>query len=259
LDSTNPNSGCDLSKFKLQLARFNRFYDGSKQRDVLDCFTSILDILHAGTKENLITDSINKDDDQCIYSLTQHLFCYTFKQTLQCAACRYLNTSYDQSQLLLLYPTDDTDIKNLLDSYMFPNFKKICNSCELNKYHDKTITFILPPKILTLVINRFNNVAVGYKNKYKVGIDRDVFVNYNKYDLIGSIHHHGNIITSGHYTSNVFYTGSAYTCNDSYIQPLNNIEPSDSVYMVFYAHSDYSAQLIQRMGARSHDTGTGSA
>ena len=34
----------------------------------------------------------------------------TLLQTLQCTACRYLNTFYDQSRLLLIYLTENTDI-----------------------------------------------------------------------------------------------------------------------------------------------------
>ena len=41
------------------------------------------------------------------------------------------------------------------------------------------------------------------------------------------------VTPSGHYTTNVYHKESAYTCNDNHIMPLNNFEPSDSVYMVF--------------------------
>ena len=54
----------------------------------------------------------------------------------------------------------------------------------------------------------------GNKSKHKVGLDREILVTSDKYNLIGSIHHHGNTITSGHYTSNIFYAECAYICND---------------------------------------------
>ena len=94
-----------------------------------------------------------------------------------------------------------------------------------------------PPEVLVIVINRFQQALTGNKNRYKISLDRDVLIASIKYNLIGSIHHHGNTVTSGHYTSNIFYPESAYTCNDSHIVPLNHFEPSDSVYMVFYAQS----------------------
>ena len=41
--------------------------------------------------------------------------------------------------------------------------------------------------------------------------------------------------------------------------PTSYFEPSGSAYMVFYAHSRWQAQTIQRMGACSHGAGTSGA
>ena len=84
-------------------------------------------------------------------------------------------------------------------------------------------------------------MSIG-KNKVKISLDREILVTSSKYNLIGSVHHHGNTITSGHYTSNIYYPESAYTCNDSHIVPLNSFDPSDSVYLLFYARSTLPAQ-----------------
>ena len=85
-------------------------------------------------------------------------------------------------------------------------------------------------------------VESGCKNRHKICLDRDLLVTSNGYNLIDSIHHHGNTPTCGHYTSNIFYSDSVYLCNDIHIVPLNYFEPSDSVYMACYAHGGLLTQ-----------------
>lgn len=259
LDSTKPNTGNDLTKFKLQLASFNRFYDGSNQQDAYECFSGILDLLHIGTKESLLSDIPMDGDDECIYSLTQHMFSFVIKMTLQCDFCRYLSNAYNQSRVHVTSASGDASINHMLESDMCSKLTKRCTRCLLNNPHEKSSTFIQPPQILSVVINRFDQTSKIHKNTYKISLDRNMLVDGSEYHLIGSIHHHGNTFTSGHYTCNIFYGESAYTCNDNHILPLNCIEPSETIYMVFYARSDIPTQSIQRMGARSHDTGTSSA
>ena len=127
--------------------------------------------------------------------------------------------------------------KDMITGGMVSHLNKNCNSCLSYTKHDERIIIEFPPKILVIIINRFEQARTGNKNKDKIILDKDLLIASSRYILIGSIHHHGNTITSGHYTSNVFYPESAYTCNDSRIVPLNHLEPSDSVYMVIYARS----------------------
>ena len=182
------------------------------------CF--FLDVLFIGTKGNLVGDLL-LEGDLYIVSLTKRLFNYTTKRALQCVICRYLTTSYDQSQLLFVYPKKETNIKNILATSMVSKLDKRCSCCQSDTKHDETFKIEYPPEILVLVIKRFDQTLVGGKNEYRIYLDKELQVTSNKYNLIGSIHHHGNTITSGHYTSNIFYPESAYTCNDSQIVPLS--------------------------------------
>ena len=258
-DCIYPNGDNDLSNFKHELARYDHFFDGSVQRDAYECFASILKIFHIGTKESLIADNLLLEDDQFTFSLSTQLFSYTTKRTLQCTSCRYLTTSYNQSHVLFVYPCKDSNIKSMLENSMISNLTKKCNCCKFDTNHDEVVLIEQPSRILVVVLKRFNLALTGGKNKNIIHIDREILINSSNYHLIGSIHHHGNTITSGHYTANVYHKESAYTCNDSHIMPLNNFEPSDSVYMLFYAYGNYPSQQIQRMGPSSHGTGTSSA
>ena len=144
-----------------------------------------------------------------------------------------MTSDYLQSRVLYLYPDKDTTIKDSL-VHDISKLTKACISCNSNTVHEETIKVELPPDILTIVINRFGHGLLGAKNKYNIHLDSEILVASDKYILIGSIHHHGNTVTSGHYTSNIFYPDSAYICNDNHITPLTHFEASNSVYIAFY-------------------------
>ena len=38
-----------------------------------------------------------------------------------------------------------------------------------------------------------------------------------------------------YYTANVFYSNSAFACNDNHIVQFQSFQPSDSIYLAFYA------------------------
>ena len=67
--------------------------------------------------------------------------------------------------------------------------------------------------------------------------------NYNiirfLYDFQGSIHHHGDYISSGHYNSKIHFTVVVYDCNDHIItKHIPCDEVSNSVYIVIYKPTD---------------------
>ena len=234
LDNVYSNSNKGLTQFKLQLARFNPFYDGTNQQDAYECFVSILDLLHVGTKENLVDDVYMLEDDQFVNSLTKQLFNHTTKRSLKCVICRYVAVSYSQSYTLFVYPYRDSNITDLLNSSMISDLIKKCDCCKSSTKHEETMTIVQPPKFLAIIVNRFDQASIGGKNKSKICLDKELLVASARYNIVGSIHHFGASITSGHYTTNIYYQNTAYTCNDSRIVSLKSFEPSDSVYMTFY-------------------------
>jgi ubiquitin C-terminal hydrolase len=239
IDHIRSNPNMDLAEFKQQLARFNGFFDGSIQRDAYECFILILNIMNSATKVKLVVD-ISLDDDDYVSSLTKRLFMFTTKELRQCVTCRYLTTAYNHTHVLLIHPSIDIDIKNTLANGLMSKMPKQCFSCHSNTEHEETITIEYPPEVLVIVINRFDPTFKRSKNQHKVTLDREILVASNKYHLIGTIHHHGNTCTAGHYVSNIFHPESAYTCNDNHVTPLNTIGPSDTVYMMYYKRDNSS-------------------
>ena len=82
---------------------------------------------------------------------------------------------------------------------------------------------------------------ISDKNRDRIEVSDNILVSSCSYRLIGSVHHHGRTIASGHYTSNIWYPDSAYLCNDAQILPLKNFKISDSVHMLFYARHESNA------------------
>ena len=66
-------------------------------------------------------------------------------------------------------------------------------------------------------------------------IDEIIRIGSLNYELVGVIHHHGNYISSGHYTSSVKFD-KYYMCNDTHIKPsqYSDIKFSNTAYMIFY-------------------------
>lgn len=238
VDGIYSDSIQSLSLFKTQLARYNSFFDGDLQRDALECWYTMLDVMHIGTKENLLGDANvgGIDDDQFIYSLTKRLFLFNLKHTTQCLSCRFRTTTTSETQSHILYPSRNTSINKMLDSSLKTEVMKRCGCCDRNTDHEISSRIELPPEILVLVINRFDiSLASNLKNKDAIQIDNNLTVSSLTYDHIATIHHHGRTIASGHYTSSILYSGSAFTCNDNHITPLIHSETSDSAYIAFYA------------------------
>ena len=240
MDDFHSSPSSCLLEFKNRLARLNVFFNGCVQRDVLEAFSYLMDLIHFGTRINLLGDNTPSglSDDQFVYSLTKRLFLFTLKQSTTCLTCRSNVISYSESKTHFLYPRPNCSVKDLLEFCVNSNFYKICSCCDSNQNHEVHTRIEHPPEILVLVINRFSSSVIGDKNRDGVLVNDILRIANTRFELLGSIHHHGSTIQSGHYTCNVFYPESAYTCNDRQIISITNPESSsDSVYLLFYCKS----------------------
>ena len=237
MDDFRSNPSRCLLDFKERLARLNMFFNGRIQRDALEAFSYLMDMIHFGTRENLLGDNTPSglSNDQFVYSLTKRLFLFNIKQSMTCLTCRLNTITYSESKTHFIYPKPNCSIKELLEFCVNSSYIKFCRCCDEDKSHEVRTRIEHPPEILVLVINRFSSNVIGDKNRDCVLVDGVLNVANNRFELLGSIHHHGSTIQSGHYTCNVFYPDSAYTCNDNHIVALSNAESSsNSVYLVFY-------------------------
>ena len=139
----------------------------------------------------------------------------------------------------IIYPLESSPVIDMLHASLGVSVSKLCGCCGVNTNHTQSISFEQPPEILSLVISRFGSNSSN-KNSDNIHADRQLRIASQSYSLIGSIHHHGRTIASGHYTANIFYPDFAFHCNDSQVISLNNFECSNSVYMLFYARNESS-------------------
>ena len=240
LDIINGKSGRTLTQFKVELCQYDHFFDGSIQRDALECFNLLLEIIHKGTKINLIDmDGSMFEYDDFVTSLSKELFAFTTLKTMTCETCNSKNDTLITGYNLNIYPEADDSIINLLDKSMSSIVIKSCTSCMSDTNHTEVLQLSQTPKFLTIVVNRFDFNLTAKKKNHQIIMNETLRLSSSSYNLMGSVHHHGRTASSGHYTTNVLCDDAAYLCNDSHIQKLNRLPYySDSAYVVLYSRND---------------------
>ena len=77
---------------------------------------------------------------------------------------------------------------------------------------------------------------VRQKNKTLIPLDQHIKSGQFTFDLHAVIDHHGQLLSSGHYTASVICCNDIYYCNDDKITVCNksNIRDSQTVYIMMY-------------------------
>ena len=237
-DCFESKSSVDLSQFKIDLATHDSFFDGMTQRDAHECFDRIVNILHEGTKLCLIDMDVSLNSlESLTTSYPKSLFHYTLKKLFTCRNCRRESSFYSQSSTLNVYPTISSRISLLVENCLTGTLMRFCNNCNIDTSHYESVSFDDPPKVLTLLLNRFEFLRQIKKLKTSITIDKHLNIGSGIYELVGFIEHHGETPSSGHYTSRLFYSDSAYLCDDRCISKFNHSIDLNSklAYVVYYA------------------------
>ena len=236
-DGFRSNSGVVLSQFKIDLATYDSFFDGMVQRDAHECLDRLVKILHEGTKLCLVDMDVSMSSlDALTTSYPKSLFEFTLKKTYTCRNCGLDSFFFSQSSNLNVYPAIQSGIDILIENSLSGTLIKNCVSCNNDTSHYESISFEYPPKVLTILINRFEFLQHSRKLKTNVTINKHLTFNSDLYDLVGVIEHHGNTLSSGHYTSRLYYPDAAYNCDDHNISNFNHsiVLNSQKAYITFY-------------------------
>ena len=237
-DGFKSKSSVNLSQFKIDLATHNSFFDGMTQRDAHECFVSIVNILHEGTKSCLIDMDVSSDSlESLTNSYPKALFHFTLRKSFTCRNCQEESSSYSQSSTINVYPAISSRLCLLVDNCLTGTLIRFCKTCNLDTSHHESLSFDDPPKVLTILVNRFEYNRQSKKLKTSITIDKHLNIGSGFYNLCGFIEHHGDSLSSGHYTSRLFYSDSAYLCDDHYISKFNpSIDVNSKLaYLIFYA------------------------
>ena len=150
-----------------------------------------------------------------------------------------MSVSFQSCFSIEIYPNICTSISELVLRSLQDDVTKLCNTCISNTYHLEESSFEQFPNILVVLIKRFSFDYISRKNKTEVKVQTQLGISSERYELLGSIHHHGTSSRSGHYTSQIYYTNVAYACNDCRIGQISPVdENSKSAYLVFYKRID---------------------
>ena len=181
------------------------------------------------------------------------------KKCLKCKTLIYKFSMYN----ILLFPLesvrlfkqkDKTVNVNIFDCFeYYTNYKKeneqnYCNKCQENTDHDVSHKISTYPKILTIILNRGNNLefSVGFQitylledlDKYMIKLESNKNQKNIRYELIGIVIHEGKSGEEGHFLT---YCKSPvdkkwYSYNDSRVKYLK--EPLEAIkgipYLLFY-------------------------
>ena len=136
---------------------------------------------------------------------------------------------------LNVYPTVENNISSLVKESLCSKLKKFCDVCFFDTDHEEFLEMLQLPKVLCFIINRTYGSNFDQIEKVKVKNSLKININSNEYHLIASIHHHGNSIMTGHYTTNIYFPDFYYQCNDNHISKMDICdEISNTAYLVFY-------------------------
>ena len=225
----------DFSEIIILLAKFNNFFDGTIQRDAHECFMLLTNLIHIATRECLVDNFNGVHDESLFTSFIKKSFYFTTRNTLTCLTCAKSNISFSESSFVNIYPTIDSNISSLFEESLSNKLTKFCEVCFVDSVHEENMDILQPPKFLCFIINRTYASDYAHTRKIKVMNSLKIEINSSEYNLIGSIHHHGNSFMTGHYTANIYFSDFYYLCNDSHITKYDNCdEISDTAYVVLF-------------------------
>ena len=238
---------------------------GNGQNDVQEFLVFIIDSLHNGLCKKVkmkITGSVENELDKCAleamknwkvffkdnYSFIVDLFYSQISSSIYDLDGKHLSTTYQPTCFYTLEIPDNG--KNIYDC--FDNFTAKEKLYGENKWLDeekniyrevyKKINFWKLPKILIIVLKRFNNEGEKKDRLIKFPFDLDLCkycVGYKKntfkYDLKSVANHEGSL-NGGHYYSYVQNSNQKwYKYNDTNVSEMSKDEVvSRSAYCLFY-------------------------
>ena len=226
-----------MAEVKSRFSDYDRFFDGSVQRDAYECFQNVLRILHIGSRYCLLDSSISLgDSEEFMVSATTENFNFTFKKTLICQKCKTSSVFFIPNSAFNIYPKEGKNMHTLISESLTSSLMKGCACTNNDTNHMEILEFQEPPKILLLIMSRYDYAIRPKKNSSSVFIDKQLILNGKTYQCQAIVSHLGETTTSGHYTTKLFYNKRIYICNDYNISLSDNEETaSDCSYLIFYA------------------------
>ena len=129
INSLATETKTELVLFKTKLSLHDAFFDGSIQRDAFECFDMILDILHRGTKQNLIDFEDGLIEESLVTSITKQLFWHIINKSLSCNSCGHNTNSQQYAHFVTVEPCADICIQELIKHSLTIRIHMTCYAC----------------------------------------------------------------------------------------------------------------------------------
>ena len=171
----------------------------------------------------------------CGVSLSDSLFSFVLEKYYACDTCKLHSPSFEHGNFVNITPLHGASLQELIKQGLEILVVKSCSQCKKDTKHSGSSNFLQPPQYLIIIVNRFGNNGTT-KNKTLIPLDQHIKSGQFTFGLHAVIDHHGQLLSSGHYTASIICCNDVYYCNDDRITVCNksNIRDSQTVYIMMY-------------------------
>ena len=226
------SSSTDVDALKFRLVQYDKFYCGELQEDASECLMMLIELIN----KDSVPYCGSNDNNSTGVSLSDILFSFMLGKYIVCDACGLWTPSFESSSVLYIIPTCTSSIQALIKYGIEQKLEKSCFRCKNNTWQVEC-NYLLQPKYLIIVVNRFRYVSNNFTNdRCSIPMDMTVELGLHKFSLQATIDHHGPSMYSGHYTASMNCCKRTFYYNDSKITEFEMIDPKNSstAYVVMY-------------------------
>ncbi|XP_034239126.1 ubiquitin carboxyl-terminal hydrolase 17-like protein B [Thrips palmi] len=227
-----------------------------RQEDADEFIVALLDKV---TEELILREGGPANVDFCSRQTTAvgQIFGWWSRTEGKCGDCSTSTLTY-APQTSLSLPLDDS-----VQSAINVRLKEVeivedftCIRKCLKRVAFQTVDFYSYPKVLRIVLNRFDNDS--YKRSQPVSVEKSIVIGDATYSFVSCVLHDGNTATEGHYTCLATrHDGKLVFINDAEISEakglfgLNSPKCKREVYVLFYQFHHMKVHSIKRALAKT--------
>ena len=215
-----------FTQFRNKLGQLYPIFNNQNQHDAQEFYTAFVQIVDMATAVPIGVDDLYT-------SIIKDNFTGLFTYIYECTICNRKHEKIEYfSQLILQL---EKTIFYALYNWSKGEIDMHCQQCKNVIKHLYNIHINNPPKILTIVFNRFVG-HTGCKNNASVDINSNIDIVGFKGNLTGIVRHLGHTGNAGHYNAIVYEQSKWLLCDDHRVSETDfkDFKYSSTCYLLFY-------------------------